>query len=44
MNTTVYAREEMLDSLYIFRAIFHDAAINGTRVPFFNNCICKIKQ
>lgn len=33
------ARKHVIDSnsLYIRRAIFHDSAANGIRMPFFSN-------
>jgi hypothetical protein len=43
MTQTVFARGEM-KHLYLCRAIFHDAVINGIRMPFFNKCIVKTKQ
>lgn len=43
MSQAVFAREEM-KHLYLCRAIFHDAAFNGIRMPFFSNSIMKTKQ
>ncbi|MBP2241910.1 hypothetical protein J2Z40_002483 [Cytobacillus eiseniae] len=43
MTQAVFARGEM-KHLYLCRAIFHDAAINGIRLSFFSNCIMKTKQ
>ncbi|WP_343796956.1 RAxF-45 family protein [Bacillus carboniphilus] len=44
MNRFVVIRGQILDFMYICRAIFHDAAANGTRMPFFSNCIMITKR
>lgn len=43
MNQAVFARGEM-KHLYLCRAIFHDAAFNGIRMPFFSNLIANLKR
>jgi hypothetical protein len=39
MNNSAGMRAQFLDYIYICRAIFHVAAANGIRMPFFSNCI-----
>ncbi|MDQ0271509.1 RAxF-45 family protein [Cytobacillus purgationiresistens] len=34
MSGAVLAREEWIEHLTIFRAIFHEVAVNGTSMPF----------
>ncbi|WLR51187.1 RAxF-45 family protein [Bacillus tianshenii] len=44
MNRSVFNRGQELDFLYLCRAIFHGAVIQGTRMPFFNNCILRTER
>ncbi|WP_318153088.1 RAxF-45 family protein [Metabacillus arenae] len=39
MNQSVVLRAQMLDFIYLCRAIFHVVVVNGIRMPFYNNCI-----
>lgn len=44
MNNAVLVRGFCMEFLYINRAIFAIAVVNGTSMPFFSNLIAKFKQ
>ncbi|PLR96079.1 RAxF-45 family protein [Bacillus sp. T33-2] len=44
MTQPVLAHGFWMEFLYICRAIFHVAAANGIRMPFFSNCILEPKR
>jgi hypothetical protein len=44
MNNAVLVRGDWMSYLSICRAIFHEAAANGTSLPIFSNFIWKTKR
>ncbi|MEC2057075.1 RAxF-45 family protein [Peribacillus psychrosaccharolyticus] len=44
MNRSIILREQWLDYMYICRAIFHDAIVQGRSLSFSNNCIMRIER
>ncbi|WP_275898302.1 RAxF-45 family protein [Peribacillus alkalitolerans] len=43
MSRSVILREEQ-QFMYVIRAIFHGAKFQGGSLPFFRNCILKLKR
>ncbi|WP_281397266.1 RAxF-45 family protein [Heyndrickxia vini] len=41
MSNTVFVRGQLMDYMYICRAIFHTQAANGISLPIFSNFILK---
>jgi len=44
MNRSIILREQWLDYMYICRAIFHGAFVQGRSLPFLNNCIVSLER